>query len=239
MGLAGQVSLGHAGFFGIGGYSVAIGSGHLPKALPPRCGQTLRCWKHILAYMAHMRRRVLSVEKLVSAYGRIEVLRGVSLEFHAAEIVALIGANGAGKTTLLRAISGVQSVTAGSIRFADKPIERLSSHERVALGIIQVPEGRQLFALSVEDNLKLSAWSRLPAEITSDSRASIRCFQCSMSYAMCRPVPFRAASSRWSLSAGRWWEILGCSCSTNHRSVSRRLWSTGFSTPFLISSEAG
>jgi branched-chain amino acid transport system ATP-binding protein len=116
-----------------------------------------------------MRRHVLSVEKLFSAYGRIEALHGVSLEVHAAEIVALIGANGAGKTTLLRAISGVQVVTAGSIRFADQPIERLSSHERVALGIIQVPEGRQLFApLTVEDNLKLGAWSRLPADTASD-----------------------------------------------------------------------
>ncbi len=112
---------------------------------------------------------MLSVEKLVSPYGRIEALHGVSLEVHAAEIVALIGANGAGKTTLLRAISGVQIITGGSIRFQDKPIERLSSHERVALGIIQVPEGRQLFApLSVEDNLKLGAWSRLPADITPD-----------------------------------------------------------------------
>jgi len=112
---------------------------------------------------------VLSVEKLVSVYGRIEALHGVSLEVRAAEIVALIGANGAGKTTLLRAISGVQSVTAGSIRFADRRIERLSSHERVAVGIIQVPEGRQLFApLSVEDNLKLGAWSRLPADTASD-----------------------------------------------------------------------
>jgi len=112
---------------------------------------------------------VLSVEKLVSPYGRIEALHGVSLEVHAAEIVALIGANGAGKTTLLRAISGVQIITGGSSRFQDKPIERLSSHERVALGIIQVPEGRQLFApLSVEDNLKLGAWSRLPADITPD-----------------------------------------------------------------------
>ena len=112
---------------------------------------------------------MLSVEKLVSVYGRIEALHGVSLEVRAAEIVALIGANGAGKTTLLRAISGVQSVTAGSIRFADRRIERLSSHERVAVGIIQVPEGRQLFApLSVEDNLKLGAWSRLPADTASD-----------------------------------------------------------------------
>jgi len=110
---------------------------------------------------------VLSVENLTSAYGRIEVLHGVSLHVHAGEIVALIGANGAGKTTLLRAISGVQNVTAGSILFDDKPVERLPSHVRVALGIIQVPEGRQLFApLSVEDNLRLGAWARGSADVT-------------------------------------------------------------------------
>ena len=68
---------------------------------------------------------MLSIEKLASAYGRIRALHDVSLDVHAGEIVALIGANGAGKTTLLRAISGVQNVTAGSIRFDNKPIERL------------------------------------------------------------------------------------------------------------------
>ena len=110
---------------------------------------------------------MLSVENLTSAYGRIEVLHGVSLHVHAGEIVALIGANGAGKTTLLRAISGVQTVTAGSILFDDKPVEGLPSHVRVALGIIQVPEGRQLFApLSVEDNLRLGAWARGSADVT-------------------------------------------------------------------------
>jgi branched-chain amino acid transport system ATP-binding protein len=112
---------------------------------------------------------VLSVNKLTSAYGRIEALHGVSLCVHAGEMVALIGANGAGKTTLLRAISGVQTVTAGSILFEGKPVERLPSHVRVALGIVQVPEGRQLFApLSVEDNLKLGAWSRQSADLTPD-----------------------------------------------------------------------
>ncbi len=104
---------------------------------------------------------MLSVDGLTSAYGRIEVLHGVSLEVRAGEIVTLIGANGAGKTTLLRAISGVQPLKAGSIRFDGKPIERLPSHARVALGIVQVPEGRQLFTpLSVEDNLRLGAWWR-------------------------------------------------------------------------------
>ena len=78
----------------------------------------------ILACMVHTRSRMLSIEKLASAYGRIRALHDVSLDVHAGEIVALIGANGAGKTTLLRAISGVQNVTAGSIRFDNKPIER-------------------------------------------------------------------------------------------------------------------
>jgi branched-chain amino acid transport system ATP-binding protein len=112
---------------------------------------------------------VLSIENLTSAYGRIEVLHGVSIEVRSGEIVTLVGANGAGKTTLLRAISGVQPTTAGKIRFADQSIERLPSHVRVALGITQVPEGRQLFApLSVEDNLKLGAWSRRSADASPE-----------------------------------------------------------------------
>ena len=109
---------------------------------------------------------MLSVENLKSAYGRIEVLHGLSLEVRAGEIATLIGANGAGKTTLLRAISGVQPVTAGSIRFDGRSLDALPSHARVTLGIAQVPEGRQLFApLAVEDNLKLGAWSRHTADI--------------------------------------------------------------------------
>jgi len=112
---------------------------------------------------------VLSVRNLTSAYGRIEVLHGVSIEVGVGEIVTLVGANGAGKTTLLRAISGVQPITAGSIRFDGKPIERLPSHDRVAAGITQVPEGRQLFApLTVEDNLKLGAWSRRGVDVTPE-----------------------------------------------------------------------
>ena len=104
---------------------------------------------------------MLQVEELKSGYGRIEALHGVSVEVRAGEIVCLIGANGAGKTTLLRAISGVQPVSAGRIAFNGRPIERLPGHKRVALGIAQVPEGRQLFVpISVEDNLKLGAWTR-------------------------------------------------------------------------------
>ncbi len=104
--------------------------------------------------MVHGGLQVLSVEHLRSGYGRIEALHGVSIEVAAGEIVTLVGANGAGKTTLLRAVSGVQPISAGRIRFEGRSIKAVPAHARVALGIGQVPEGRQLFApLSVEDNL--------------------------------------------------------------------------------------
>ena len=107
---------------------------------------------------------MLALEDVRSAYGRIEVLHGVSLDVRAGEIVTLVGANGAGKTTLLKAISGVQPITGGRMRFAGKSLERVRPHARVALGIAQVPEGRQLFTpLSVEDNLLLGAWARRSA----------------------------------------------------------------------------
>ncbi|WP_337877091.1 ABC transporter ATP-binding protein [Elioraea sp.] len=108
---------------------------------------------------------MLRVEGLRSGYGRIEAVKGVDLEVAAGEIVALVGANGAGKTTLLRAISGVQPITAGRILFDGTSIEALPPHARVARGIAQVPEGRQVFApLTVEDNLRLGAFRRGRAE---------------------------------------------------------------------------
>src|SRR5262249_21459382 len=135
------------------------------KGPPPRSGPIRRWSRPISGFTPAKRLRVLEVENLKCAYGRIEVLHGVSVMVGAGEIVALVGANGAGKTTLLRAIPGVQPVTGGRIQFRGKAIDRLASHARVALGIVQVPEGRQLFApLSVEDNLKLGAWSRRAAD---------------------------------------------------------------------------
>ena len=112
---------------------------------------------------------MLVVENLVSRYGRIEVLHGLSLDVPEGEIVCLVGSNGAGKTTLLKAISGVQPVARGTINFQGKVIERLPAHRRVALGIAQVPEGRQIFGpLSVEDNLRLGAWARRDRQIADD-----------------------------------------------------------------------
>lgn len=104
---------------------------------------------------------MLSVRDVRSRYGRIEALHGVSIEVTQGELVVVIGANGAGKTTLLRTVSGVQPASGGSIEFRGRSITGMPAHELVGLGIAQVPEGRQIFGpLSVEDNLRLGAWSR-------------------------------------------------------------------------------
>jgi branched-chain amino acid transport system ATP-binding protein len=127
--------------------------------------------------MERRRRTVLSLENLRSGYGRIEALHGISLEVRAGEIVTLVGSNGAGKTTLLRAISGVQDVTGGDILFEGRSIRQLPAHARVAIGIVQVPEGRQLFGpLSVADNLMLGAWSRPAQEMQRDLAAVYELF---------------------------------------------------------------
>ncbi len=112
---------------------------------------------------------LLAVENLTSHYGRIQALRGVSIEVRQGQLVALVGANGAGKTTLLRAISGVRKVSGGEVRFAGQRITQMRPDQRVRLGICQVPEGRQVFGpLSVEDNLRLGAYTRRDKESIRD-----------------------------------------------------------------------
>jgi len=104
---------------------------------------------------------MLEVRALASAYGRITAIADVNLRVAAGELVAIVGANGAGKTTLLRTISGVQPASAGAIGFDGQDLLRLTPRQRVKLGVVQVPEGRQVFGpLSVEDNLRLGAFAR-------------------------------------------------------------------------------
>ncbi len=103
---------------------------------------------------------MLDVRNLEARYGRIPALKGIDLSIRPGELVALVGANGAGKSTLLRALSGVQS-SFGDVVFEGQDISALPPEQRVARGIVQVPEGRQVFGpLSVEDNLRLGAYRR-------------------------------------------------------------------------------
>ena len=94
-------------------------------------------------------------------YGAIQAVKGISLEVRERELVSIVGANGAGKTTTLRTISGIYRPRGGSITFEGKDLAALPSHQIVALGISQAPEGRQIFGtLSVRDNLILGTTGR-------------------------------------------------------------------------------
>jgi branched-chain amino acid transport system ATP-binding protein len=104
---------------------------------------------------------LLSIRDLVVHYGVIRALSGISLEVPEGRIVALIGANGAGKSTTLRAISGLVRPTSGEVEFRGASIAGLPSHEIVALGVAQAPEGRGIFLnLTVKENLDLGAYLR-------------------------------------------------------------------------------
>ncbi len=119
---------------------------------------------------------LLEVTDLHAGYGRIEVLRGISLSVPAASVVALLGSNGVGKTTTLRAISGVLPTTSGSIRLAGRRIDGRPAAEIAGRGLVMVPEGRGVFpGLSVEENLRLihgslgadTSWDSFADEITT------------------------------------------------------------------------
>jgi branched-chain amino acid transport system ATP-binding protein len=112
---------------------------------------------------------MLEISDLASHYGRIQALKGISLVVREGELVALVGSNGAGKTTLLRTLSGVQPASAGRVVFDGVDITTERADRRVDRGIVQVPEGRQVFGpLSVEDNLRLGAYTRPRAESDAD-----------------------------------------------------------------------
>ena len=104
---------------------------------------------------------MLTLQDVRVHYGAIQAVKGISLEVQERELVTIVGANGAGKTTTLRTISGIYRPTTGSITFEGRNLAALPSHEIVALGISQAPEGRQIFgSLSVRDNLMLGATRR-------------------------------------------------------------------------------
>lgn len=102
---------------------------------------------------------LLRLENVSTKYGAVVATREISFSVEESEIVTLIGANGAGKTTMMRTISGLLRQTEGSIEFKNSIIDAIPGHKRVRLGIVQVPEGRDVFApLTVDENLLMGAY---------------------------------------------------------------------------------
>ncbi len=103
----------------------------------------------------------LEIKDLRVHYGKIEAIKGISVVVNQGEIVTLIGANGAGKTTILKTISGLRPVSSGEITFDGQSINKIPAHQRVDLGISQVPEGRGIFpGMTVLENLEMGKFNR-------------------------------------------------------------------------------
>jgi branched-chain amino acid transport system ATP-binding protein len=104
---------------------------------------------------------MLSIQNLHAAYGKVEVLHGITLEVPKGKLVTLIGSNGAGKTTTMRAISGMIKPKGGSVTLAGRDITGMESHKIARAGLAHSPEGRRVFStMSVTDNLLLGAFPR-------------------------------------------------------------------------------
>lgn len=113
---------------------------------------------------------MLEVTDLVVSYGAIKALRGISFNVEKGEVISLIGSNGAGKTTTLHSVSNLIKKESGTVKFLDEDITNVAPDKIVRRGLIQVPEGRRVFAnLSVKENLEMGAYTRKDkAEIKKD-----------------------------------------------------------------------
>jgi len=107
-----------------------------------------------------MSNTILKLDNLTVSYGSIKALKGINIQVREGEIVALLGANGAGKTTTLKSLSGIVPIEKGSIDFFGKDIANLAPEKITSLGIVQSPEGRQIFPdITVEENLRIGAFT--------------------------------------------------------------------------------
>jgi branched-chain amino acid transport system ATP-binding protein len=107
----------------------------------------------------------LVIEDLVTGYGAIEVLHGISLSVRAGQAIGIVGANGAGKSTLLRAISGLLPIRKGSITCGGQSLQGVKAHQIARLGVGHVPEGRQVLQhLTVRDNLYMGVRDKAERE---------------------------------------------------------------------------
>jgi branched-chain amino acid transport system ATP-binding protein len=112
---------------------------------------------------------LLEVQGLKVAYGGIQAVKGVSFEVREGELVSLIGANGAGKTTTLKAVTGVQAVADGEIRYMGRSIRGQGAWDLVRQGLVMVPEGRGTFTrMTILENLQMGAFVRNDAQVQDD-----------------------------------------------------------------------
>lgn len=117
---------------------------------------------------------MLQIDNIDVYYGKIQALRGVSLDVNEGEVVALIGSNGAGKSTTLRTISGLLRPKQGSITYKGQRIDALPPHDIVRLGVVHCPEGRRIFgSLSVNENLRLGAASQSDRGLNERTRREV------------------------------------------------------------------
>jgi branched-chain amino acid transport system ATP-binding protein len=112
---------------------------------------------------------MLEVAGLRVAYGGIQAVKGASFEVRKGELVSLIGANGAGKTTTLKAVTGIQPIAAGDVKFLGKAIAGRGAWDLVADGLVMVPEGRGTFTrMTITENLLMGAHLRKDGEVQAD-----------------------------------------------------------------------
>ena len=106
---------------------------------------------------------MLEIDKIDAHYGQVQILKQVSLSVSEKEVVSLLGSNGAGKTTTVNCISGILPVTRGTLRFKGEDITLYAPHQRVEIGLVQIPEGRKIFpTMTVEENLILGSYLKKP-----------------------------------------------------------------------------
>jgi branched-chain amino acid transport system ATP-binding protein len=117
---------------------------------------------------------LLRVNDIDVSYGPVQILRKVSFDIQEEEIVSLLGSNGAGKTTTVSAVSGILPVSQGQVMFMGQDITRVESYERVAMGLVQVPEGRKLFpTLTVMENLEMGSYLKRPKALRQETMSFV------------------------------------------------------------------
>ncbi len=117
---------------------------------------------------------MLTVDNIDVYYGAIHAIKGISLSVNQGDITTLIGSNGAGKSTTLHTISGLLKPKNGKIIFEDRDITGLAAHKIVGMGLVQVPEGRHVFAnMTVAENLEMGAYLRKDKEGVNKDRAAV------------------------------------------------------------------